>query len=238
METFVVEGRWAVEALLDSDFDTLEVCFEKGRHRGLVSRLEQAEIPFQVLEAKEIEAVRGYIFHRGVFANVVRPEPKAPGSHFLAQAKKLVIPVNLADPGNLGTVIRSAVAFGADGVVLEKGKGTDVYNAICVRASARALFQVPVFEVKSLENSLQDWKKEGFTIFGMSLSHSSVPISEISPVAASAILLGSEKEGLSSEMETLCNELVTIPMANGMDSLNVAASAAIAFWELWRDEMA
>ena len=89
METFVVEGRWAVEALLDSVFDTLEVCLEKGRHGGLISRLEQAEIPFQVLEAEEIEAVRGYIFHRGVFANVVRPEPEAPSSHFLAHAKKL-----------------------------------------------------------------------------------------------------------------------------------------------------
>ena len=97
---------------------------------------------------------------------------------------------------------------------------------------------MPVFEVESLEESLGDLKKRGFTIFGMSLSHSSVPIREISPVAASAILLGSEKEGLPSEMEILCNELVTIPMANGMDSLNVAASAAIAFWELWRDGLA
>ena len=232
MNSFVVEGRWAVEALLDSHFSILEVCLERGRHSELVSRLEVADIPFRLLTAKEIEEKRGYAFHRGVFAKVVRPEPESPGPDFLARAKRLVVPVGLADPGNLGTVIRSAVAFGADGIVLEKGRGADVYNAKCIRASATALFRVPVFEVGSLARSLTVWKDYGFTIFGTSLGDSSVSIRDVSTAAAIAILLGSEKEGLSLEIESLCDELVSIPMTAGMDSLNVAASAAIAFWEL------
>lgn len=233
METFVVEGRLAVEALLDSPFEIVGVSLEAGRHQELIPRLELDQIPFRIFEKGQREAVRGYAFHRGIYAAVERPEPESPCPDFLGTAKRIAVPVGLADPGNLGTVVRSAVAFGADGVVVECDSGADIFNAKCIRASSTAVFQVPVFEVKSLQREIAFWKEEGHVVIGTSLGDRAVSIREVKPAKRSVILLGSEESGLPPEIEACCDELVRIPMIDGMDSLNVGASAAIAFWELW-----
>ncbi|MCG8601321.1 MAG: RNA methyltransferase [Verrucomicrobiales bacterium] len=229
METFVVEGRLAVEALLDSPFEIVEVCLEQGRHSELLARFDQDQVPYRVLKKDELSQDRGYQFRRGVFAIAARSQPEL----LHPDASRVAIPVDLADPGNLGTIIRSAAAFGADGVVVEQGKGADPFNAKCIRASATAVFRMPVYEVDSLVTEIESLKERGFVVFGTSLSDSAVSIREVEPAKRSVVLLGSEESGLPPEIEACCDELVRVPMIDGMDSLNVGASAAIAFWELW-----
>ncbi|MDF1823857.1 MAG: RNA methyltransferase [Verrucomicrobiales bacterium] len=230
----VVEGHWAVEALIASGrFEIRLVLVESGRHPDLVEVLEKGKIPHSILSAEELRSVAGYDFHRGVMAHVVRPHPSGPTVDFLVKARRLVAPVRLADPGNVGTIIRTAVAFGADGILIEKGKGADPWGRKSIRASARAIFRVPIFEVENLEETLLEAGKHHFSIFGTSLSEEASPLREVKPVKKSIILFGAEKEGLSGSLHKLCDQLIGIPMANEMDSLNVAASAAIVCHDLF-----
>lgn len=223
-----------MEALLDSSFEVIEVVLEAGRQSDLVCLLKERSIPFRE-ECREIlSAERGFSFHRGVYATAVRPQLPSPTDGFLAQSSRLVVPYGLADPGNLGTVIRSAAAFGAEGILLEAGLGADVFGAKCVRASATAVFRIPIFAVSSITAELLRFRDAGFVSFGTSLRKRAIALSEVTPAVKSVVLLGSEEEGLPAAVEELCDERVTIPMANEIDSLNVAATAAIAFYELFR----
>ncbi|MDF1860285.1 MAG: RNA methyltransferase [Verrucomicrobiales bacterium] len=223
-----------MEALLDSSFEVIEVVLEKERHSLLLDRLKSDSIPFREESPEILTAERGFPFHRGVYATAVRPHPSSPSDRFLARVSRLVVPYSLADPGNLGTIIRSAAAFGAQGVVLESGLGADVFGAKCVRASATAVFRIPIFEVPSISAEFLRFRDAGFVSFGTSLREGAVKLSQVNSVAKSVVLLGSEEEGLPAAVEALCDKKVTIPMANEIDSLNVAASAAIAFYELFR----
>ncbi len=228
----VVEGRWAVEALLEAPYlEPGEVFVEAGRHPDLVARCAERSIPCRELPGGEISAKAGYQFHRGAYAVAGRPPPQDPGEAFLATARRLLVPVDLADAGNLGTLIRSAVAFGVDGVLVEAGRGVDVYARKCIRASATAIFRIPVFEVRSLAATLDRIAEAGFVLLGASLGEGSRPVSEVRPGKRCAVLLGAEGEGLPPALELLCAERVRLPMSAGMDSLNVAVSGSILLWE-------
>jgi TrmH family RNA methyltransferase len=228
----VVEGSWAVEALLDApQFGILEVVVEEGRHQDLADECRRRGLPIRELSRGEIAGEAGFAFHRGVFAVAERPPRREPDAEFLAGASRLLVPVDLSDPGNLGTLVRSAVAFGIDGVLVESGRGTDIYSRKCLRASATALFRVPVFEVASLPASLERLAEAGFVLLGASLGEGSRPLPEVRPARKTAVLLGSEAAGLPPEIESLCAELARIPMHGGMDSLNVAVSGGILLWE-------
>lgn len=228
-----VEGRWAVEALLDSPrFQVKEVVLEKGRHGELLPRLELAGIPHREVGRDEISTEAGYAFHRGVLASAERPRCDLEDL-LAAGVSRLVIPCGLADPGNLGTVVRSAAAFGADGVVAGKGRGADIFGRKSLRASATALFRLPVCEPADLAGTLERLHEAGFVLFATSLGKGTRLLPEVRPSERSAVLFGPEEEGLPGEIEALCDERIRIPMSGGMDSLNVAASAAIVFYELF-----
>ena len=106
MDTFIVEGRWAVEALLGSPFTVLSVSVENGRHSDLVSILEREDISMRICERRQLEADRGYAFHRGVFAEVIRPRPQSPPTGFLKGAKRLAAGLRPLTDGRLCVDIR------------------------------------------------------------------------------------------------------------------------------------
>jgi len=230
--TIVVEGRWAVEALLDNPgFRVVEVLVEAGRHRGIEERALAAAIPCRELSAAEMASFSGYEFHRGVCAVAARPLPREPDEAFLAGAKRLLVPVDLADAGNLGTLLRSAAAFGVDGVILGAGRGVDVYSRKCIRSSATAVFRLPVFEVDSLEDTLVRCAEAGFVLLGATPGEEGRPLDQVRPARKTAVVLGSEGEGLPAAIARHCAEFARIPMHGGLDSLNVAVSGAILMWE-------
>lgn len=230
----IVEGRLAVEALIDSDyFQTESLFLESGRHEALRERAEAKGLNCFSLSREEIVEEAGFPFHRGVFAKANRPEPSTPSDQQWRSFSKVLVPVNLADGGNLGTLIRTAVAFGCDAVLLESGKGTDIYSRKCIRASATAIFSVPVFEVTSLLDSLRQLKKQEVRCYATGLTPDSIALRDVTAGARSAILFGPEKDGLTSEVMEACDACLRIPMEQGMDSLNVAASGAIVMYEVF-----
>lgn len=230
----IVEGRWAVDALLESRcFTPRRVFLQSGRHLETRAKAENAGVVVEELSAEEISDRAGYNFHRGVYAEADRPAPREPDAEFLSTATRLVVPVNLADPGNLGSIVRTAAAFGADGILVETGKGADIYSRIAIRASARAIFRLPVFECARLSDQLDGLKESGFTIYATDLGENSATLREVRPAEKCAVLFGTEKEGLTPDIISRCDESIRIPMSGGMDSLNVASSAAVVMWEMF-----
>jgi tRNA G18 (ribose-2'-O)-methylase SpoU len=230
----VVEGCLAVEALIDSEFIQAESVFlEKGRHIALLSRAEAKGLDCQILSREEMAEEAGFPFHRGVFATARRPDPVSFSEGQWSSFSKILVSVNLADGGNLGTLIRTAAAFGCDAVLLESGRGTDVYSRKCIRASATAIFRVPIFEVESLLDTLKQLKLEGVRSYATALESESVSPRDVTVTDRSAILFGPEKDGLTPEVLHACDACISIPMQRGMDSLNVAASGAIVMYEIF-----
>jgi TrmH family RNA methyltransferase len=204
---FVVEGRHAVERLQDSRFRVVKI-IEIGKD---LSRAEASEL-------------LGFHFHRSLLAVARKPENPLL-SEMTGRPGTVVVLPEIADPGNLGTIIRNTAALGGSGILL--GKGASPWNAKAIRASAGTLFRLPIRRSDDLVAELQELAQSR-TLIGTSLSEGSQPLSELPKRWQSpALLLGPEDFGLSPEIESLCHHLVHIPMSRGIDSLNVASASAI-----------
>ncbi|MDE0859400.1 MAG: RNA methyltransferase [Akkermansiaceae bacterium] len=203
---FVIEGRHAVERLLDSSYEV-----EKVIEIGLD------------LSREEASQLLGFKFHRSHLAIAKKPEQQPPLSVF--KEGPVVILPEIADPGNLGTIIRNTAALGGAGLLL--GKGASPFNAKAVRASAGALFRLPVRKSPDLIADLHELA-ESRTVIGTYLGSDALPFDQLPRIDRPvALILGPEDFGISQEIRDLCHHLSYIPMARNIDSLNVASSSAI-----------
>ena len=135
----------------------------------------------------------------------------------------------IQDPGNLGTIIRSAVAFHVDTIIL--GKGTvDVYNSKVVRASQGMLFHVNIIEL-DLENNLTVFKENGYQIIGTRVTHGK-SLKDIEKTEKFVIIMGNEGNGMSDDVALLCDSFIYIDMSEACESLNVGVATSIILYEL------
>lgn len=140
---------------------------------------------------------------------------------------------NIQDPGNLGTMIRTAEGAGMAGVILSKGC-VDLFNPKVVRATMGALFRVPFLMSEDLSTEVENLKKEGFTMYAAHL-HGQADFTEEAYPGRVGILIGNEANGLSSEVSALADRRVRIPMEGELESLNAAVSAALFMYEVHRN---
>lgn len=150
----------------------------------------------------------------------------------LQEGKKYIATDNLQDPGNLGTVIRTAEALGIDGVIV--GGGCDVYNPKVLRASMGSVLRIDVFECLSLIDILKQAKKLEIKSFATSPDASAKKINEINFPPSCLCVIGNEANGVSDEVMAMCDEKITIPMPGRAESLNAHVAAAITMWEMQR----
>jgi RNA methyltransferase, TrmH family len=143
-----------------------------------------------------------------------------------------VVLVDIADPGNLGTILRSAEAAGVTGVVVA-GDGVDVRNSKAVRASAGALFGIPVVEARDADEAIAALRARGVCRFGAVASGGAAP-HELPLATAAAVVMGNEARGLNSALVERLDGTVTIPMAGAAESLNVAMAATVLCFEAAR----
>lgn len=129
------------------------------------------------------------------------------------------------NPQNLGMIIRSACAGNIDGILIPQ-KGNAQIDPLVIKASAGTVFRAPLLRCKDLSEALQDFKKAGAVVCALS-SHASTELKQFSPNAPCIYVLGNESEGVSPAVQELCNESVKISMNNGVESLNVAVTAAL-----------
>lgn len=159
---------------------------------------------------------------QGMFAAAYKPEKRLPEN-----ARRLVVLDGVQDPGNVGTIIRTAEAFGIDGAVLLSGCA-DAWSPKTLRAAMGSVFRLPFVNCDVEELS---GLTEGFTLYGAMLDDTAQRLGKTVFPDKTAVVIGSEGGGISSEVVGICNEKIYIPI-NGAESLNAAMAAAVLLWEL------
>jgi tRNA G18 (ribose-2'-O)-methylase SpoU len=230
---FIAEGSLVVARLLASRFQVQSVLLS----RKLATQLPQGipdECPVYLLEHQLAEQLVGYAFHTGVLACGLR-QPSPPIESFLPSddpfALVAVCP-NVNDPENIGAIIRLCAGFGVRGLVLGPGCA-DPFSRRVLRVSMGTAFTLPIVESDDLRRDLLRLRDElKFELWATVLDAGAEPLEGAVPASRGAILFGNEKHGLDSRWVELCSRKLTIPMAAGADSLNVAVAAGIFFYRL------
>ena len=149
---------------------------------------------------------------------------------FLKSSERAIILSSLRDPGNLGSVIRSAVAFGAEHIILSKDSA-DIYNPKTVRAAMGSLFKVKVSYVSDLVSLVASAKENGRRVFAAELSDSAVSLLSLKLLPSDIFIIGNEGHGISKEISSAATKSVYIPISASTESLNAAVAAGIFMWE-------
>ena len=208
---------------------------EKGRE--ILGRIAEAygEIPVYVASNEVLSQISGFKLARGMLCAMRRRElPKM--EDLCRDARRIAILENVVNPTNVGAIFRSAAALGIDAVLLTGGCSDPLYRR-SARVSMGTVFQVPwtILESESWpEHPLKQLRNMGYHTVAMALKDDSLrPDDEkLHQAEKLAIILGTEGEGLMPETIAVCDDTVCIPMTHGVDSLNVAAASAVAFWEM------
>jgi TrmH family RNA methyltransferase len=217
-----------VGAALDRDAALEAVFLGPGAARAfapLVARIVAAGLPIAVLKDGVLEKLGSTVTPQPVLATAPKPE-----QHGHLEGDGLVlVGIELADPGNVGTVLRSAEASGAAGIVLSAGS-VDAYNPKVVRASAGAIFGVPVIEGWSAVEALDVLGQQGRQRLAAD-ARGGTPYDAVEFTAPTAVVLGSEAHGIPTVLDAHLDGRVTIPMQGPTESLNVATAATVLCFE-------
>ncbi|MDQ0075813.1 TrmH family RNA methyltransferase [Arthrobacter oryzae] len=193
---------------------------------------EFPDVPVYIGSAALLEDITGFHLHRGAMAAMHRPAP-VPLPELLAGARRVAVLEDIVDHTNVGAIFRSAAALGVDAVLVSPRCGDPLYRR-SVRVSMGTVFQVPWARLESWPADLEVLRGQGFTVAAMELTGNAVDLDELAARNPDklALVLGTEGAGMSAETLSAVDLAVRIPMRAGVDSLNVAAASAVAFWEL------
>jgi tRNA G18 (ribose-2'-O)-methylase SpoU len=229
---FVAEGRLIVRRLLTSSrFATRSVLVTPAAHEALKDVLDEKDVPVFVVPQSILNAIAGFNIHRGCLAIGVRAAD--PDWRMLVHRSPLVVVERVANADNIGAIFRNAAAFGAAGVLLERSCTDPLYRK-AIRTSMGAALSVPSARLDPWPDALLTLRGEGITLVGLTTG----AVETVDVVAGTlrgdkvALLVGHEGDGLSQSALAACQHLARIPMAPGVDSLNVATAAGIALYEL------
>jgi tRNA G18 (ribose-2'-O)-methylase SpoU len=183
-----------------------------------------------------LERVTGFHVHRGVLASFHR-RPLPTAATVLGRSRRVAILEDVNNHTNVGAIFRGAAALGIDGVLLSPTCADPLYRR-SVRVSMGEVFAVPYATLEPWPDGLAAVRRAGFTLLALTPGSDATPLQGLADAqrARAALLLGAEGPGLSDGALAESDVWVSIPMRRGVDSLNVAAAAAVAFWELGRDD--
>ena len=236
---FIAESPKVIERALDAGCVPLSILVEKrhivGEAKAVIERC--GDIPVYTAEMDVLTNLTGYQLTRGLLCAMLRP--KLPAVEEICKtARRIVVLESVMNPTNVGAIFRSAAALGMDAVVLTPGCTNPLYRR-SARVSMGTVFQIP-WTILSEDMSqwpqpgMQQLRDLGFKTVAMALTDDSISIDDPRLAAEEklAIVLGTEGDGLAGSTIADCDYTVRIPMSHGVDSLNVAAASAVAFWQL------
>ena len=238
---FIAESPKVIHRALDGGCVPVSMLMERKDIDGSAAEIlaRCPEIPVYTADEGLLCKLTGYHLTRGVLCAMLRP-PLPEVEEILANAKRVAILENVMNPTNVGAIFRSAAALGMDAVLLTPGCSDPLYRR-SARVSMGTVFQLPWTFIGS---EISHWPQPGmerlaqlgFKTAAMALTDDSVSIDDprLAQEDKLAIILGSEGDGLTETTIAQCDYTVKIPMYHGVDSLNVAAASAVAFWELRR----
>lgn len=228
---FMAESPKVIRVALETGYEPLALLCERrhidGDAADIIGRC--ADIPVYTGSRDLLSTLTGYVLTRGVLCAMRRPTERSM-EEVCREARRIVVIDGVVDTTNIGAIFRSAAALGMDAVLLTRNS-CDPLNRRAVRVSMGSVFLVPW---TWLDGSLSNLSKLGFRTAAMALTELSIPIDDPVLVAEPrlAIVMGTEGDGLPHETVAEADYVVRIPMAHGVDSLNVAAASAVAFWQL------
>lgn len=228
-ETFIAEGEKLVLRLVESPCRTESILCTAAALDRLGHRLP-AEIPVYVSSTQLISGIIGFRFHRGILAEGRRPpeqnlESLWQNNSTAARALVVLCP-EIRDPANLGTIIRTAAAFGACGLVAGRA-GTAPFSRRVLRTSMGAVLRLPIVQTDDWEFVLASLERAGFETIAAVLDDGAEPLPPVRTSARVALAFGNESDGLSDQIIRNCRRRVTLRMAAHGDSINVAVAAGI-----------
>ena len=227
---FIAESPKVIRVALDAGYEPVSLLCERRHITGDAADIivRCPDIPVYTGDRDLLAQLTGYTLTRGVLCAMRRPKDKALAD-VLEGARRVVVIDGVVDTTNIGAIFRSAAALGIDAVLLTR-QSCDPLNRRAVRVSMGSVFLVPWTWLDSY-SSLADL---GFKTVAMALTDKSIPLDD--PILTTeprlAIIMGTEGDGLPTSTIASADYVVRIPMAHGVDSLNVAAAAAVAFWQL------
>jgi len=231
----IAEGSAVVDRLLRSSYPVRAILGVRDRVEGLARAWPDRAVPAFLVDKWLLSDIAGFRVTRGVLASASRP-PAPDCAALLAASQRIVILEALNDFENLGALFRNAAAFGVDAVLLDPRCADPLYRR-SVRVSMGHVLRVPFGTLPGRwPDSLGTVRRAGFTVLAMTPRAGAVPIRRVAPGRRWALLLGAEGPGLSPAALAAADVAVRIPMADGVDSLNVATAAAVALAELASDD--
>ena len=228
---FIAESPKVIRVALDAGWEATALLCERkhltGDARDIVERV--GDIPIYTGNREVLTQLTGYTLTRGVLC-AMRRRPMPPVDEIVKEARRIVVIEAVTDTTNIGAIFRSAAALGIDAVLLTRDT-CDPLNRRAVRVSMGSVFLVPWTWLDAPITSLHDY---GFRTAAMALSDNSISLDDprLATEERLAIIMGTEGDGLPHQTIEEADYTVKIPMAHGVDSLNVAAAAAVAFWQL------
>ena len=236
---FIAESPKVIGRALDAGYEPISFLAESRLVRGEAEEViaRCGNIPVYTAELEVLAKLTGYKLTRGMLCAMRRP-PLPTVEEVCTGARRIAVLEDVMNPTNVGAIFRSAAALGIDAVLLTPACSDPLYRR-AIRVSMGTVFQVPWTFIGTEpahwpHPGMDRLKKMGFATATMALSDDSVSIREPSLMAEEklAIILGTEGDGLSDGTICACDYTVRIPMSHGVDSLNVAAASAVAFWQL------
>jgi tRNA G18 (ribose-2'-O)-methylase SpoU len=229
---FIAESPKVIHVALDAGYEPLSLLCERKHITGDAASLIErcGDIPVYTGERELLAALTGYTLTRGVLCAMRRPTPPAVAA-LCREASRVVVIDGVTDTTNIGAIFRSAAALGIDAVLLTP-PSCDPLNRRAVRVSMGSVFLVPWTWIEGPVTPTMN--QLGFKTAAMALSDNSITLDDplLKREPRLALIMGTEGDGLAHEVITAADHVVRIPMQHGVDSLNVAAASAVAFWEL------
>ncbi len=236
---FIAESPKVVERALDAGYTPLSLLVERkhitGEAAGILARC--GEVPVYTADFDVLTQLTGFQLTRGILCGM-RRKSLLSVKELCTNARRIAILENVVNPTNIGAIFRSAAALNMDAVLLTPACCDPLYRR-AIRVSMGTVFQIPwtYFDSQSAcwpQNGIDLLHELGFKTVAMALTEDSVNIDDPQLMTEDklAIILGTEGDGLANSTIAACDYTVCIPMSHGVDSLNVAAASAIAFWQL------
>lgn len=235
---FIAESPRVIERALDAGYEPVSFLAEKGQLKEAENIFDRIEdIPVYIAPDEQLAELTGYHLTRGLWC-AMRRKTLPTFEEVCRDARRIVILEEVVNPTNVGALFRCAAALGMDAVILTGGCSDPLYRRAS-RVSMGTVFQIPWTMLSKKEGvwptqTVSTLRELGFKTAALALKEDSVGIDnrQLNAEDKLAIILGTEGDGLARDTIADCDYTVMIPMAHGVDSLNVAAAGAVAFWQL------
>jgi tRNA G18 (ribose-2'-O)-methylase SpoU len=229
---YIAESAKVIRRAIGAGHRPRSVLMEEKWLAGLEPSLDGFDIPVHLADPGQLEAITGYRVHRGALAAFERPALPDPAT-LLANAHRVVVLEDIVDHTNVGAIFRSVAALGADAVLVSPRCADPLYRR-SVRVSMGTVFQVPWTRLPEWPDAARMLHAHDFSIAALALADDAVSLRDLAadPPERLAVVFGAEGDGLSRNALEAADHVVTIPMAHGVDSLNVAAAAAVVLYAL------